>query len=973
MGMHSMKWKKRKNFAGWAGMGLSLVLAFSCVCPGVYAAVTTENGSGYEQATADFAEGDYFDLSEDEPVDAASVVGLEDEDNTSYAKADGNSAPLLRERKRSDEEFGGIARETDQVEDANELNPNERNLGEPDVSELNPQEPDSEGLNSETNAPADETDLPAKYDPRNAGLLPALRDQGKLGICWCFGALGCSEIGLIKKGVYDTAADFSERHLAYYFFNKGILSDPLGHVTGDYNVASYYGENDYLNVGGNNMLTIWHLASWCGPVAEEVAPYEVINADKNADKNGLTVSGNSTFEAYETDSAHLQNAYIIDIGSSYSDEGIRNTVKALIRKYGAVGTGYRTAGSVYDNPQHDCYFFDDANTSNWATNHNVVIVGWDDDFPKEYFNEGHRPDQNGAWLIRNSYGEESASSAQNGYFWISYEDHSLRQVAGSSTHKYAFVFDCEAPDSYENIYQYDGNANYRSYGLLLTGGSAIYEATEADQTLQAVGIGINSNDLSYTLSVYTDPDEDQPTSGTLVSTQTGSLPYRGYHTIKLDQAVSLKAGQKFSIVFSNLQDGKGSKATLAAACEEAVTASSSQKWLFYSDTSEDKTYMQSTEGGAWKDAAPLSYCNVSGSGKYYYGGIPSGVSSVIRKNYTLRIKGYTVSGNTVSENSGENSGGDGGGDSGGDSGGSSGGSSDGNSGGNGSGSGNAPVTEEKTKALLSLTLDRSAVTLAKGDKLQLTAKPVFANGGSEAEVTWNSSDPACVSVTQYGYIKALKPGKSRITVSAGGKTATCEITVRPDAVRLTGMKKTGKTLSKAKMTLSWNKTECDGYLIYRSKKTSGSFAVYKTVKGSAVTKKKLPAFSGKKLLYYKVVPYVKTSDGTKVKAKASDIVSLAGKTGFLSAKVKGSGTIRLTIDASVGCADEYMIYRRKKGETSYRKIGIVFTKKGKSVYTFTDTGRKAGKQYEYKVRPYVKLKTGKVYAKKGWLLLKAGS
>ena len=37
---------------------------------------------------------------------------------------------------------------------------------------------------------------------------------------------------------------------------RGILSDPLGHATGDHNVASYNGEKDYLNVGGNNMLTI---------------------------------------------------------------------------------------------------------------------------------------------------------------------------------------------------------------------------------------------------------------------------------------------------------------------------------------------------------------------------------------------------------------------------------------------------------------------------------------------------------------------------------------------------------------------------------------------------------------------------------------------------------------------------------------------------------------------------------------------
>ena len=55
------------------------------------------------------------------------------------------------------------------------------------------------------------------------------------------------------------------------------------------------------------------------------------------------------------------------------------------------------------------------NTATWShytwqrgmtvpTNHAVTIIGWDDDYPADNFLEGHRPPQDGAWLVKNSWG-----------------------------------------------------------------------------------------------------------------------------------------------------------------------------------------------------------------------------------------------------------------------------------------------------------------------------------------------------------------------------------------------------------------------------------------------------------------------------------------------------------------------------------------------------------------------------------------
>ena len=57
-----------------------------------------------------------------------------------------------------------------------------------------------------------------------------------------------------------------------------------------------------------------------------------------------------------------------------------------------------------------------------GTNHEVTVVGWDDNFPVENFNASCRPTNPGAWLIKNSWGK---TYGDFGYFWLSYEDPSI--------------------------------------------------------------------------------------------------------------------------------------------------------------------------------------------------------------------------------------------------------------------------------------------------------------------------------------------------------------------------------------------------------------------------------------------------------------------------------------------------------------------------------------------------------------------
>ena len=100
--------------------------------------------------------------------------------------------------------------------------------------------------------------------------------------------------------------------------------------------------------------------------------------------------------------------------------------------------------TAYYGKNHEAY---NCNSARQTANHIVAIVGWDDSYSRDNFNSGSRPSRDGAWIVKNSWGNQEGS---NGYTYISYEDKSLCEfVAGQ------FVKASE----YKYNYFYDGSAN----------------------------------------------------------------------------------------------------------------------------------------------------------------------------------------------------------------------------------------------------------------------------------------------------------------------------------------------------------------------------------------------------------------------------------------------------------------------------------------------------------------------------------
>ena len=349
---------------------------------------------------------------------------------------------------------------------------------------------------------------------------PSIRNQSPYGTCWGFAPTSLAELSVLNND--GTLLDLSELHSIYFAYHYTSADGKDG--------VKYLptAGGNYLSMGGDPSFIYHTYANWVGAADEKTAPYSEAAA---------TLESGLSNDIAMNDSAHLRNFYIVN-------KADRKYIKQLIKEYGGVGMSYYDDNQYYDYSTNSYY-----STVSDNTNHAISVVGWDDDKVTNSSNKG-------AWLVRNSWGSDEYSHF--GYFWMSYDEPSI--------YDRVYALDCVSDtgssddDFYDHNYQYDLSA-YSQYGWIGNGTSStianIFTAT-GTQLLKAVGVETQNPNINYTVSIYTDiANSSNPESGTLVRTQTGSFTYQGFHTIKMDNPLTLTKGETFSVVIKlESKDGK---------------------------------------------------------------------------------------------------------------------------------------------------------------------------------------------------------------------------------------------------------------------------------------------------------------------------------------------------------------------------------------------------------------------------------
>ena len=328
--------------------------------------------------------------------------------------------------------------------------------------------------------------VPAYFDLREKGRVSQIRNQGTYGTCWAFAATSALESSLLPE--------------EKYLFSVDNMS-----------MSNSFHANQYD--GGEYTMGMAYLAAWQGPVLEKDDPY------------GDGVS-DDTLKAVK----HVQEMQIID-GKDY--EGI----KEAVFKYGGVESSlYSTIrssqdSSVYYNRENSAYCY----IGTEKPNHDVVIIGWDDNYPSSNFNTQLEGD--GAFICQNSWGSDFG---EDGIFYVSYYDTNI----GTHNVVYTRVDDT---GNYDHIYQSDlcgwvGNMGYDNEQIY---GANIFQA-KGNEKLSAASFYATGANTEYELYVVHD-FKNEKSFANREKLASGVVKKAGYYTVDFDEQ-KLKAGEKYAIV-----------------------------------------------------------------------------------------------------------------------------------------------------------------------------------------------------------------------------------------------------------------------------------------------------------------------------------------------------------------------------------------------------------------------------------------
>ena len=404
---------------------------------------------------------------------------------------------------------------------------------------------------------------PGTYNANEERFVTEVKNQRNTSLCWAFSLASNLETSLLTRE--QKYYDLSEEQLAYFWANR--VNDPLGNTPNDKITRT---QSDYHGTG-NGRVASFFLSTWSGMTTEEKVPFQ------------------SSAVTWPDSLAYDTRAYMEDaIFSQYTVD----RTKQLLMEYNSVSAMIYMLDNYYypDTASYSC-------PQSGLVNHAVTIVGWDDTYSKENFPSASGVNNDGAWIVKNSYGK---NWGKNGYFYLSYEDKSITNLVSNTA---------VTTPAYPNNYFYDGAAagTVTFPGNTINNGyyvSNIFKATAGngkDEELGEIVTAVPQDNTDFQIQVYTDlKNTSDPTSGTPAYAEPVDYtqPLAGIHTIHLNTPVKIPQGTFYSVVI-RIPDGSNKFYV------EKTTTSTS--WFTATAGIDPDQSFFSTSGKKWYDAGNHQY------------------------------------------------------------------------------------------------------------------------------------------------------------------------------------------------------------------------------------------------------------------------------------------------------------------------------------------------------------------------------
>ncbi len=367
--------------------------------------------------------------------------------------------------------------------------------------------------------------LPESFNLLDEGRVTSVKSQGELGLCWDFAATASLESSILtipelREQLPENAQDvldLSEVGNTWYLHTN----------IEDENSVIY---NDYVSDPAKGTKGAWAkyvgmgLSSGFGAYPEELMPYESWN--------------DGCYESHRFYSDYrLREVNLI----SQDNE----LFKQLLMEKGAFSISFNCFSSNFNDVDGVTAYYDNGSpiVENDDEHHAVTLVGWDDNFSKEYFCEDMRPENDGAWLCKNSWGDNwgCTDDGLEGYFWISYET-----MLDNLTQ-----FEAQSVENFDNIYQHEVASD--NWITEIKKAANVFTA-QSDEELKQICFS-NFGFSDFTVDVYKlNENYTSPEDGELLTSFSDSVDFSGIHCVDCPQGVYLSKGDVFSVV---IIDGNG--------------------------------------------------------------------------------------------------------------------------------------------------------------------------------------------------------------------------------------------------------------------------------------------------------------------------------------------------------------------------------------------------------------------------------